>query len=148
MILDRLKKFFTQEAPPQKPLPEPDARLALGTLLVRVAMADGVYLFEEVEEIDLILSQAYNLKPLDAAKMRATCEQLALHIKDDRAMAMRIRAAVDYEHRLSKVAALWAVVMADGVNDDKEQALVELVEETLGIDRADSEAARAEASIP
>ncbi len=147
-MFEHLKTFFSAKTPPKKPLPEPDARLALGTLLVRVAMADGAYLFEEVEEIDLILSQAYGLKPLEAAKMRATCEQLALHIKDDRAMAERVRAAVDYEHRLTKVAALWSVVMADGVNDEREQALVELIEDTLGIDRSDSEAARAEASIP
>ena len=147
-MLERLKHFFTHPTPEKQPLPEPDARLALGTLLVRVAMADGAYLFEEVEEIDLILARAYNLKPLEAARMRADCEKLAFHIEDDTDMARRIREAVDYEHRREKVAALWAVVMADGVNDEREQALVELVEQTLGIDRADSEAARAAASIP
>ena len=110
-MFERLKKFFTHPAPPPKPLPEPDARLALGTLLVRVAMADGAYLFEEVEEIDRILARAYGLKPLAAAKMRADCERLALHIEDDTDMAARIRDAVEYEHRLEKVQALWAVVM-------------------------------------
>ncbi|WP_136442804.1 TerB family tellurite resistance protein [Pacificoceanicola onchidii] len=147
-MLERLKAFFTSPTPEKQPLPEPDARLALGTLLVRVAMADGAYLFEEVEEIDQILAKAYDLKPLEAARMRADCEKLAFHIEDDRDMAIRIRDAVDYDHRLSKVAALWSVVMADGVNDSREQALVELIEETLGIDRGDSMAARAEASIP
>ena len=147
-MLERLKKFFTQPNREKTPLPEPDARLALGTLLVRVAMADGAYLFEEVEEIDKILARAYNLKPLDAARMRADCERLAFHIEDDSDMARRIREAVDYDHRRDKVAALWSVVMADGVNDEREQALVELVEVTLGIDRSDSEAARAAASIP
>ncbi|MBS0123227.1 TerB family tellurite resistance protein [Thetidibacter halocola] len=147
-MFERLKRFFTHPAPPQRPLPEPDARHALGTLLVRVALADGAYLFEEVEQIDRILARAYRLKPLEAAKMRAECERLALHIDDDTEMARRIREAVDYDHRLEKVRALWAVVMADGVSDEKEEALVALVEDTLGVARPDSEAARAAASIP
>lgn len=147
-MFERLKTFFTQSTPPQKPLPEPDARLALGTLLVRVAMADGAYLFEEVEEIDKILARAYGLKPLEAAKMRADCERLALHIDDDTEMAARVRNAVEYDHRRDKVQALWAVVMADGVCDEKEEALVALIEDQLGVARADSEAARAAAVIP
>jgi uncharacterized tellurite resistance protein B-like protein len=147
-LFERLKRFFTHPAPPARPLPEPDVRLALGTLLVRVALADGAYLFEEVERIDRILARAYGLKPLQAAKMRADCERLAMHIDDDTEMARRIRDAVDYEHRLEKVQALWAVMMADGIADEKEEALVALVEETLGVARPDSEAARAAASIP
>ena len=147
-MLERLRKFFTQPKPQKTPLPEPDARLALGTLLVRVAMSDGAYLFEEVEEIDRILVRAYGLKPLEAARMRADCERLAMHIEDDTDMARRIREAVDYDHRRDKVAALWSVMMADGVSDEREQELVDLVEKTLGIDRSDSEAARAAAVIP
>ncbi|MCT4555468.1 MAG: TerB family tellurite resistance protein [Pelagimonas sp.] len=147
-MLERLREFFTQKPTAPEPLPEPDARLALGTLLVRVALADGAYLFEEVEQIDRVLARAYDLKPLEAAQMRASCEKLALHIEDDTDMARRIREAVQYDHRRDKVAALWSVVMADGVSDEREEALVELIETTLGIERADSEAARAAAAIP
>jgi len=111
-------------------------------------MADGAYLFEEVEEIDHILAKAYGLKPLEAAKMRAECERLALHIHDDAAMAEKVREGVDYSHRLEKVQALWAVVMADGISNEKEEALVALIEETLGVSRADSEAAKSAAVIP
>lgn len=147
-MLERLTTLFQRKTPPAEPLPEPDARLALGTLLVRVAMADKAYLFEEVEQIDRILAEAYGLNPIEAAKMRATCEKLAFAMKDDSEMATLVRDAVSYEHRLEKVEALWKVVMADGISDDRETALVDLVEQVLGVSRPDSEAARAAAVIP
>ena len=147
-MLERLTALFQRKQRPEAPLPEPDARLALGTLLVRVAMADKAYLFEEIEQIDRILAEAYGLNPIEAAKMRATCEKLAFAVEDDADMAAIIRDAVAYEHRREKVAALWRVVMADGVTDERETALVDFVEDKLGIARADSEAARAAAVIP
>lgn len=147
-MLERLTALLTRKTKPDAPLPTPDARLALGTLLVRVAMADKAYLFEEVEQIDRILADAYDLNPIEAAKMRATCEKLAFAVEDDAAMTELIREAVDYEHRREKVEALWRVVMADGISDEREAALVELVEQQLGVARLDSEAARAAAVIP
>lgn len=147
-MLERLTALFHRKTPPETPLPEADARLALGTLLVRVALADRAYLFEEIEQIDRILSEAYGLNPIEAAKMRATCEKLAFAIKDDREMAELVRASVAYDHRREKVDALWKVVLADGVTDDREAALVDLVEHVLGVSRTDSEAARAAAVIP
>lgn len=147
-MLERLTQLFHRKTPEDQPLPEPDARLALGTLLVRVAMADHAYLFEEVEQIDRILAEAYDLSPLEAAKMRATCEKLAFAMDDDSEMAALVRDSVSYEHRLEKVEALWKVVMANGITDDRETALVDLVEEVLGVARPDSEAARASAVIP
>lgn len=147
-MLEGLMSFFTSKTPTPEPLPEPDARLGLGTLLVRVAMADKAYLFEEIEQIDRILAQAYDLNPIEAAKMRATCEKLAFTIEDDNEMAQLIRDCVDYDHRKDKVDALWKVVLADGITDDRETAVVQLVEEVLGVERSDSEAARTAAVIP
>ena len=147
-MLERLTALFQRKEKPDAPLPEPDARLALGTLLVRVAMADKAYLFEEIEQIDRILAEAYDLSPIEAAKMRATCEKLAFAVEDDAEMAAIIREAVDYDHRREKVAALWRVVIADGITGDRETALVDLIEDRLGVARDDSEAARAAAVIP
>ncbi len=147
-MLERLTALFQRKTPAETPLPAPDARLALGTLLVRVAMADKAYLFEEIEQIDRILGEAYGLNPVEAAKMRATCEKLAFAMDDDREMAELVRASVEYDHRREKVDALWKVVLADGITDDREAALVDLVEDVLGVSRADSEAARAAAVIP
>lgn len=146
-MLEQLAAFFQRKHVPEAPLPAPDARVALGTLLVRVAMADKAYLFEEIEQIDRILAKAYDLNPIEAAKMRASCERLAFEIHDDAEMAQLIRDNVEYEHRREKVEALWQVVLADGISDEREMALVDLVEQVLGIDSNDSDAARLAASI-
>lgn len=147
-MFERLTHFFQRKTAPKAPLPPMDARYALGTLLVRVAQADQAYLFEEIETIDRILGKAYGLKPIEAAKMRAVCEKLAHGIEDDAHMAMLIRDSVDYDHRLEKVQALWDVALSDGLVVDREEELVALVEDMLGVARTDSDAARAAASIP
>ncbi|MBN9889425.1 TerB family tellurite resistance protein [Salipiger abyssi] len=147
-MFERLKAFFHRPAPAPRPLPEMDAAHALGALLVKVAVADRAYLFEEIEQIDRILAEAFDLKPLAAARMRAECERLAFETPGIEEMAERIRDGVDYAHRRAAAEALWKVARADGIGDDVEAALVTLIEERLGLDRADSEAAQAAATIP
>lgn len=147
-MLERLKTFFARRAPAPKPLPEPDAKLALGVLLVRTAWADKAYLFEEIEQIDRILAHDNGLNAVEAAKMRATCEKLAHDIDDDMHMAELIRENVDYAHRRETVQSLWAVAKADGITDEREVALVDLIQNTLGIEQQDSDAARMQAVIP
>jgi uncharacterized tellurite resistance protein B-like protein len=145
-LLHRILHAF--DAPEPTPLPEPDEKTALGALMVRVAQSDHRYKLAEISRIDRLLSRLFGLGAIDAAKMRATCEKLAFAMEDDSEMAALVRDSVSYEHRLEKVEALWKVVMADGITDDRETALVDLVEEVLGVARPDSEAARASAVIP
>ena len=147
-MFERLKSFFQGPARKPAPLPELDAKLAFGTLLVRVAQADDTYLFEEISQIDHVLSRAFGLKPIAAAKMRATCEKLAHTITDDAKLASMIRETMDYAHRVEAVQAMWQVAEADGITDEREMALVHLIEEMLGIETEDNEAARAAAVIP
>lgn len=147
-MFERLKSFFQGGPRAATPLPEPDARLALGTLLVRMAQADKTYLFEEISQIDRILGSANGVNAVEAAKMRAICEKLARGITDDTKMAILIRENVDYAHRVDTVQALWQVAEADGITDAREVALVHLIEEILGVASKDNEAARAAAVIP
>ncbi|MEM9639364.1 MAG: TerB family tellurite resistance protein, partial [Pseudomonadota bacterium] len=70
------ERLFPRRKPDPKPLPQPNAQLALGALLVRVAMADRNYQASEVGQIDRILAATFDLKQLEAAKLRATCEAL------------------------------------------------------------------------
>ena len=51
-MFERLMARLHRDTPPKEPLATPDARMALGILLVRLAMVDRAYLFEEVEEIE------------------------------------------------------------------------------------------------
>ena len=60
-LLARLKGAHTA------PLPADDARLALATLLVRIAKSDHHYAFEEIVKIDEVLAERYDLSVIAAA---------------------------------------------------------------------------------
>ena len=68
MIADILRSLLAP-APPR--LPEPDARLALAALLVRVAKSDGLYAAEESEKIEKILMAHNRIGPFEAARLRS-----------------------------------------------------------------------------
>lgn len=142
-----LHRIFTRRPAAPEPLPEPDAQLAIGALLVRVAMADGVYTAQEIGQIDRILATSYDLGPIAAARLRATCEKLEKHAPGTEEFAQLIRQEVPYTDRLQIVGALWDVVLADGERDDKEEDMLHLIETTLGITAKDSAAAKA-AALP
>lgn len=138
-ILNALK------APKPEPLPEPDAKLALGALLVRVALSDHRYRVEEIGRIDRLLGRLNGLNPVEAAKMRATCEKLDKQAPGTEDFAHLIREAVSFEARIDALEAMWEVVLADGVRRDEEVAVIVAAQEALGLSQTDSEAARARA---
>jgi uncharacterized tellurite resistance protein B-like protein len=138
-ILNALK------APKPEALPEPDAKLALGALLVRVALSDHRYRVEEIGRIDRLLGRLNGLNPVEAAKMRATCEKLDKQAPDTEDFAHLIREAVSFEARIDALEAMWEVVLADGVRRDEEVAVIVAAQEALGLSQTDSDAARARA---
>ncbi|CUK01651.1 TerB family tellurite resistance protein [Shimia thalassica] len=132
-LINRLKG---QSAAP-KELPEPDERLALGALLVRVAKSDAHYDAVEIGEIDRILSKTYGLNPVEAAKMRATCEKLEAQAPGTPDFALLIRQNVDYPHRLEMLQALRRVIDADGTTEEAESETLLEIENMLGISASD-----------
>ena len=132
-------------APKPEPLPEPDAKLALGALLVRVALSDHRYRVEEIGRIDRLLAGLNGLNPVEAAKMRATCEKLEKQAPDTEDFAHLIRETVSFEARIDALEAMWEVVLADGVRRDEELAVINAAQEALGLSQSDCEAARARA---
>lgn len=138
-----LLSIFSRRLATPEPLPELDAKLALGALLVRVAMADNDYSAEEIGQIDRIMAKNYDLNPVQAARLRATCEKLEKRAPGTEEFGQLIRQEVTYGDRLQIVGALWEVVLADGVRDDEEEDTLHLIEETLGIMPQDSDAAKA-----
>ena len=54
------ERLFPKRPKETKPLPEPTPQLALGALLVRVAMADREYQAPEVAAIDKILAATFD----------------------------------------------------------------------------------------
>ncbi len=124
------------------PLPDPDARLALAALLVRIARSDGAYDPEEITRIDRLLLVRYGLGPFEAAQLRGQAETLEAEAPDTVRFTRAIKDAVAYEDRMGVIESLWSVVLADGVRDHEEDAVLRLVSNLLGVNDRDSALAR------
>lgn len=136
------ERLFSRGSPDPKPLPQPNAQLALGALLVRIALADRTYRASEVGQIDRILANTFDLKPLAAAKLRATCEALERHAPGTPEFAQILREEVAYEDRKALADAMWSVALADGQHDEDEEIQLLAIETALGLSDADIAAAR------
>ena len=139
------ERLFPRRKPDPKPLPQPNAQLALGALLVRIALADNQYQASEVGQIDKALSATFGLKPLQAAKLRATCEALERHAPGTPEFARILREEVTYAERKKLADAMWSVALADGEIDTGEEAILQDIETALGLSPEDIAAARAAA---
>lgn len=138
-----LKKLFQAFRPPQtEHLPDPDAELALGALMVRVAQADRDYKLEEISLIDRILARLYQHNAIEAAKVRATCEKLHAAAPDTDTFGKLIRETTDLTERLAALDALWEVVLADGDSDEGEIKIVEEARIAMGLSFNHSKSAR------
>ena len=139
-MFERILSVFA--APEPEPLPTPDAKLALGALMVRVAKSDKVYQVSEIHRIDLLLAGLNRLKPIEAAKMRATCEKLDKQAPETSEFGRLIRETVSRADRVDALEALWEVVLADGVRRESELAVIAEVRKAFGLTEEDSAVAR------
>lgn len=139
-MLKKLFQAFRPEKPPA--LPDPDAELALGALLVRVAQSDREYQLEEISLIDRILARLYQHNAIEAAKVRATCEKLHAAAPETDTFGKLIRETTGLDERLAALDALWEVVLADGNEGDGELKIVEDARKAMGLSYADSQSAR------
>lgn len=114
-------------------LPEPDARMALAALLVRVAKSDHAYLASEISLIDRFLARRFQLNPVEAAKLRAVAEKLEHQAPPTEKFTQLIRDAVSYNERVEVLEALWQVVMADGVKHAEEAEVLDFATGALGL---------------
>ena len=131
MLKQILSRFSS--LPSTGALPKSDAPHALGTLLVRAAKADKIYLLEEIELIDDLLAHQYSITLDQAEVLRQECETLDVAIPDTQAFAHVLRDAIDYNERVATILALWEVVFADGKAVEAEQELLKELEELLGV---------------
>ena len=139
------ERLFPRRKPDPKPLPQPTAQLALGALLVRVALADRTYKAAEVGQIDRVLARTFKLKPLEAAKLRATCEALERQAPGTPEFARILREEVAYADRKALGYAMWQVALADGDRGDDEEIQLQAIEVALGLTDDDIAEARATA---
>lgn len=145
MITRLIDRLF---APAPAPLSQPEARVALAALLVRIARADGDYDPVEIARIDDILARRYALTPEAARALRAEAEALEGEAPDTVRFTQAIKAAVPYEERLGVIEAGWQVVLADGTRSNEEDALMRLVASFLGVSDQDSHRARQRVARP
>ena len=135
MLKDLVSRLF---APTPEALPPADARLALAALLVRIARSDGDYAAEEIARIDRILAARYGFDAAAAADLRRQAEALEAAAPDTVRFTRAIKEAVPHDERAAVLEALWEVVLADGVRDAQENALMRLAADLLGIGDRDS----------
>ena len=128
--------------PDPDPLSDLDARLALVSLLVRIARSDGQYDQAERATILNIAQERYTLSAAAAADLVSEAEQLEAEAPDTVRFTRAIKDAVAYDDRLGVIEALWSVVLADGDRDPAEDALLRLTASLLGVTDQDSHAAR------
>lgn len=133
-------------APAPQTLSDPDARLALGAILVRLARTDGDYSADEVEQIDQLLMRRYGLNPADAKALRIQCETLEAESPDTVRFTRAIKDAVSYDDRLAVIEAMWTLVLADGIRDDEEDSMMRMTVSLLGVTDQDSHRARLKVS--
>lgn len=139
MFADLLRGLL---APAPQRLPEPDAKLALAALLVRVAKTDGLYAAEEVERIEKILMTRYGLTAYEVSDLRAQAEELETLAPDTVRFTRALKDAVPIEDRIAIIEALWAVALADGQRDAEEDQLLRLLSNLLGVTDVESSLAR------
>ncbi len=119
------------------PLPIDDARLALATLLVRIARSDHHYAFEEIVQIDEVLAERFDITIIAAAKIRAQAEKIEAQAPDCTDFSETVKAVIPYDERSAIVLTMWKVIMADGIERQQEHDLFELSCNTLGVDPED-----------
>ncbi|MFT6075676.1 MAG: putative tellurite resistance protein B-like protein [Yoonia sp.] len=129
-------------APEPQTLPDPDARLALGAILVRLARTDGDYSADEVAQIDQLLMRRYAITQPEAEALRAQCEAFEAEAPDTVRFTRAIKDAVSYDDRVAVIEAMWAVVLADGVRDHEEDSMMRMTVSLLGVTDQDSHRAR------
>jgi len=139
-MFEQLLRRLATSAPSR--LPDPDARLALAALMVRISRADGTYSEKEIARIDRLLGTRFGVSPFEAAALRRDAEVLETEAPDTVRFTRAIKDAVAYEDRMAVIEALWQVVLADGLRDHEEDTLMRLVANLLGINDRDSAISR------
>lgn len=142
-MFDALLRRLAAPAPAR--LPDPEARLALAALLVRIARTDGDYAPSEVARIDRVLAGRFALSPFEVVKLRSDAEVLEAEAPDTVRFTRALKDAVALEDRMGLMQALWEVALADGTRTAEEEQLLRLVASLLGLSDRQSAQARQQA---
>lgn len=140
MISSLLRKLTGESA--GAPLTKDECREAVAALLVIAAHADHEYEQIEREQIERVLEQRYALDDRAAKALREQGEEAERASLDLYRFTSRIKQDIPYEERAAVLESMWRVVLADGVREKHEEALMRRVTDLLGLDPRDSIDAR------
>lgn len=141
-MLNALIDLFAAPDARDASLSTDDARLALATLMVRVARADNDYRADEKAMIARVLHDRFALSAAEGAALLAEAEQLETRAPDTVRFTRIVKDAVPYDDRFGVVEALWRVALADGARGFEEDGFLRLVANLLGVNDRDSGLAR------
>lgn len=119
-----------------------DARLAIASVLVMAARADGKYDADEAAMIDRALMARFGLSTGQARGLREEGEQAESESIDIYQFTKAIRTAIPHDDRVAIIEELWRVVLADGERDPHEDTLMRQIVDRLGLSPMDSALAR------
>lgn len=139
MIAKLLKRLSGDSA---EAMPADEARTAIAALLVIAAHADHKYTDDERLQIERVLAARYGLAAEAAIRLREEGEAAEAASMDMYKFTSLIKRAIAHEERASVLEALWRVVLADGVREAHEEAMMRRVTDLLGLDPRESIEAR------
>lgn len=119
-----------------------DGRLAIASVLVMAARADGKYETAEEAMIDHVLTTRFKLSADQARGLREEGEAAEAEAVDIYQFTRAIKEAIPYDDRLAVVEELWGVILSDGERDPFEDTLMRQIVDRLGLSPMDSALAR------
>jgi uncharacterized tellurite resistance protein B-like protein len=141
-MLDFLRKLV-EGAPAPAPIRPAEA---VAALLIETATADGRYAEGEARLVERALAALFDLDATGAAAMRAAGEAAQRDAVDLVRFTRIVKTALDEAERVALIEALWAVVLADGVRDPHEDALLRKLAPLIAVSDRDSAEARRRAA--
>ena len=119
-----------------------DARLAIASVLVMAARADGKYDDREAAIVDRVLGKRFGLTAELARGLREQGEEAEGESIDIYQFTKAIRTAIPIEDRIAIIEDMWSIILSDGVRDPHEDSLMRQIVDRLGLSPMDSALAR------
>jgi len=121
-----------------------DPKTAAATLMVEIALADGVYADIEERRIRKALTQTFELDEAESSRILAEAESLAEAAVDHHRFTRAVK-SLPKETRLALMEQKFLIAFADGENDAHEDSLLRRLGPLLAISDRERAEARARA---
>jgi uncharacterized tellurite resistance protein B-like protein len=135
-----LALFSADEAPARPPYDE--VQLSAAALIVQLARVDGAFSAREEAWLRETVQAYTGIAPEDVDDFIALADQHGREAGDFATSVEALRRRLEPAERLTLVALMWKMAMADGTLHEFEEVLVERVAELLGLAPAEAAAVR------